>query len=429
MAELEEDIELRTTEVQEILTDVPGWINRWGSTIVVVILLLLVGGTWVIKYPDLIVSQAIVVTENPPVHLVARTPGKIKLYTTNKAWVKKDDYLAVIENPASTNDIQRLRIILDSVQHDILNLYPKIMVAEPFNLGELQTDFSVLYQAVENYDFFVNDDYYQASIDGINKQFDQYKKLNQKLGSQKEILEQELKIATDKFRNDKQLFESGVISKQDLARSEANYLQKKYACQNAEISTVNNNIQLQENNKTVIDFEQRFNEKETQLTAGLQEALKQMLSSLAAWEQRYAIKSPIDGEVALFKFYSDNQFVPVGEEILTVIPETGKIHALVYAPVYGAGKIKPGQQVNLKLDSYPFKEFGMVNGKVESIAKASRNNTYLVKVILPNGLNSSYHRKLEFKQEMTGTAEIITDNLRIIERVFNQFRSLITNHS
>ncbi len=430
MPELDpQDIELRTDEVQEILSDIPGWINRWGGFIILSVLLLLLVGTWIIRYPDIIVSQATIVTENPPVHLVARSSGKIKLLAKNKEEVEKDRYLAVIENPAQTEDVEKLRLVLDTVQTNVMEQYELLLSLEDLKLGELQSDFSVLVQAAENYDFFVHDDYYQNSINGINRQFGQYKALNEKLGSQKEILDQELKIAESKFRSNQELYRSGVISKQDLAQSEAIYLQKKYAFENAEINKVNNGIQLQENNKTVLDFQQRFEEKEIQLTVGLQESLKKMLSALAGWEQRYVIKAPIDGQVALFKFYSDNQYVSSGDEILTVIPETGNIRALVYAPVYGAGKIKPGQQVNLKIDSYPFKEFGMVSGKVQSIAKASRNNTYVVQVVLTQGLETSYHKKLEFKQEMSATAEIITDNLRIIERAFNQVRSLVSNHS
>ncbi len=425
----EEEIELRTEEVQEILSDIPRWITRWGSTIIMAILLLLLVATWFIKYPDILVSPATIVTENPPVHLVAKTAGRVQLYTKDKAWIKKDSYLVVIENAAVTADVKRLADTLKNTGYDILNNYEKVVGLSNLNLGDLQADFSNLIQAINNYASFIDDDYYDATASGIDNQARFYQNLNEKLAEQKDILANELNIAETKYKNDQQLFSAGVISKQELAQSEAQFLQKKYAYRNAEISAVNNRIQLQENTKTGIDVEQRFNEKQTQYTGMLQESYKQMKSALANWEQQFVIKSPIDGEVSLFKFYSNNQFVNSGEEILTVIPKSGKIIGLLYVPVVGSGKIKVGQRVNLKLDSYPNKEFGMINGRVESISKASQNNTYLVQVSLPQGLKTTYNKQLEFKQEMQAIAEIITEDMRIIERVFNQFKSIFKNNT
>ena len=61
---------------------------------------------------------------------------------------------------------------------------------------------------------------------------------------------------------------------------------------------------------------------------------------------------------------------------------------------------------------------------MESISLIAKENMYRAKVNLPNGLRSSYKKDLTFKPEMTGTAQIITEDLRLIERVFNSFRKL-----
>jgi len=41
-----------------------------------------------------------------------------------------------------------------------------------------------------------------------------------------------------------------------------------------------------------------------------------------------------------------------------------------------------------------------------------------------NGLQTSYHKNIAFQQEMTGTADIVTEDLRLIERFLYQFRSV-----
>jgi len=43
---------------------------------------------------------------------------------------------------------------------------------------------------------------------------------------------------------------------------------------------------------------------------------------------------------------------------------------------------------------------------------------------LPKTLITSYNKEIEFKQEMQGVAEIITEDLRLIERVFYQFKKI-----
>ena len=53
------DIELRSEEVQEILTKVPNWMIRWGNTLFLFLIVLLLALSWLVKYPDIITSEAI----------------------------------------------------------------------------------------------------------------------------------------------------------------------------------------------------------------------------------------------------------------------------------------------------------------------------------------------------------------------------------
>ena len=50
---------------------------------------------------------------------------------------------------------------------------------------------------------------------------------------------------------------------------------------------------------------------------------------------------------------------------------------------------------------------------------------YFVDVELPQKLITSYNKEIDFKQEMQGSAEIITEDLRLIERFFYQFREVL----
>ena len=64
-------------EVHEILGTPPEWIIRWGITIIMIVILIILVGTWFYKYPDIIPSRITILSENPPVQIVARSTGKI----------------------------------------------------------------------------------------------------------------------------------------------------------------------------------------------------------------------------------------------------------------------------------------------------------------------------------------------------------------
>jgi HlyD family secretion protein len=93
-----------------------------------------------------------------------------------------------------------------------------------------------------------------------------------------------------------------------------------------------------------------------------------------------------------------------------------------------SGKVKIGNPVNIKLSGYPYLEYGMVRGIVKSKSLVPSENSYIIEVVLPDGLTTLYGRKLEFTQNMQGTAEVLTDNMRLLQKIINPFRHLITKN-
>lgn len=95
--------------------------------------------------------------------------------------------------------------------------------------------------------------------------------------------------------------------------------------------------------------------------------------------------------------------------------------AKLKTPAQNSGKIKIGQRVNVKLENYPDTEFGVLNGKIKNMSLIpDKEGFYLIDVKLPKRLITSYNKEINFKQEMRGSAEIITEDLRLIERFFYQ---------
>ncbi|MCE9540549.1 MAG: HlyD family secretion protein, partial [Bacteroidetes bacterium] len=154
--------------------------------------------------------------------------------------------------------------------------------------------------------------------------------------------------------------------------------------------------------------------------------IKSLKSQIETWEQTYLIKAPIDGNISLFNFWTKNQNIKQGDEVLSIVPtEKQEVIAKLTLPVQNSGKLKRGQVVNIKLNNYQFQEYGMLKGYVKNISLMPQNENYSVEVTLPNKLTTTYHKQLDYKEEMQGTADVITDELSVFDRVFYQFRKIL----
>lgn len=106
----ENALELRSEEVQDILTKVPHWMIRWGTVLIFGIILLLFMMSWFLKYPDIVATEITITTNIPPEKLVAKVSGRIEaILVEDKAMVPKNTPLAIIENAADYKDVFQLK--------------------------------------------------------------------------------------------------------------------------------------------------------------------------------------------------------------------------------------------------------------------------------------------------------------------------------
>lgn len=143
------------------------------------------------------------------------------------------------------------------------------------------------------------------------------------------------------------------------------------------------------------------------------------------------LRAPFTGELSYLSNFSQNQFIQAGTALFAVIPDNNKYVGYLEIPSQGFGKVKPQQQVHIKLDHYPHHEFGQVIGSVTEVAQISNRkisgeqSVYLAKIALTDDLVSTYNKELEFKPEMTGTAEIVTEDLRLMQRIFSKLKKIM----
>jgi len=138
------------------------------------------------------------------------------------------------------------------------------------------------------------------------------------------------------------------------------------------------------------------------------------------------LKKQLKSKVAFSNYWRTNETINQGDLIFTIIPtESSTFIAKLKAPATNSGKLKVGQSVNIKLENYPEAEYGSLQAKVNHISLIpNEDGNYLVLAELPENLITSYKKQIDFKQEMKGNAEIITEKLRLTERFFYQIKDI-----
>lgn len=292
----ENSIELHSPEIQELLGVPPRWIIRNGIAILLMVVLVLVSGSFIFRYPELVYGRITLLSENLPVQVAANSNGQIQaLFAEENQQVQAGEIIGVIKSSVNFEDALRLMAKLDSFANynDAHKAVTEIFSAENYSLGEYQS----------------------------------------------------------------------------------------------------------------------------------------LSSKLKEWEHAFVLKAPVSGQIVFGEHRTVNQYVRSGDIVFTVVPdETGKISGRILAPAIGLGKIEPGQQVNIKVDNYPFMEYGILSGSVLSISKipvvSEQGTFYPVNVDLPDKLVTNYNRELSYSLQMQGNAEIIIQNRRVIELLIEPLSSM-----
>ena len=431
MPKNDQNINIRSEEVQEILNAVPNWMIRWGNFLILILIAMLIGISWFVKYPDIISTEAMITTQLPTQKEYAKTTGNlIAVLVNDNDLVTKNQPLAIIENTANHKDVYILKSIMDTITINNKSFnFPAENLPMLF-LGDIESQYAIF---ENNYiQYKLNSELQPFSNEATANRYS-ISELNRRqhsLLSQREINRIELVFKQKDLQRNKTLYEKGIISTQDyenkqleIAQAERNY--KNFESSISQIREAISNAHRASNGTEI----NRVKE-EMVLLKNVIQSYNQLKRSVRDWENNYVLKSSINGKVSFLNYWSANQTVNQGDLVFTIIPtENSSFVAKLKSPAQNSGKIKIGQHVNIKLENYPYTEFGTLQGTINSISLVlNQDGLYLIDVSLPSTLSTSYNKSIKFKQEMRGSAEIITEDLRLLERFFYQFKSAINRY-
>ncbi|MFM7431683.1 MAG: HlyD family efflux transporter periplasmic adaptor subunit [Flammeovirgaceae bacterium] len=333
--------------------------------------------------------------------------------------VEQGDIIACVKSNVRMEDILTIEKV---IANDGL---PK-QFDENLKLGELQSYFNELIKNENDLEVFKQNDLAKKQVGELESQIQSYQLMNANLRAQQKIQQHELSLSYEKFLTDSTLYAQKVIAKTDYNSALSSYLSQQRNAKNTEVSIINNKIQINQMHKQVSELIAGKVEKENQLLVRLKASRDELTAQIRKWKETNLFLSPIDGEVAYLGYLQNLQFVENGKALFLIIPTSGNIFGLAELPISGSGKVMEGQVVNIRLQNYPYEQFGILSGVIESLSPIPNQNQYIVKIALPKGMVSSYKRELPFHQQLQGETEIITEDYRLLERFFYQMKKITT---
>ncbi len=416
---------LRSNEVSEILSHKPGFLVRWGTTLFFMVLVAIVAMCWFIKYPDIVGTKATLTSINTPKEIKTKTDGRlVKLLASEGSLVQPSDIIGWIESRAKHTQVIELSESLEVLQQQIKaggeGLNNASFINQYANLGEIQPSFQTFMQAHQIFQQYLSSGYYPRKKAMLLKDVAYLQLLDSSLIQQQAMQKEDLQLTKETFAANEKLKNDKVISAFDYRNEKSKLIGKQLTLPQITSSIITNESNQHNKQKEIAELDNQIAQQRNLFI----EALNTFKAQIDEWKAKYLLIAPIAGKLSFSTFLQENQQLQSNQSICFINPQNSSYYTTIFIPQGNFGKIKTGQKVLLKFAAYPFQEFGSVEAKLDFISPVPTDSGYLAKAMLPAGLKTNYDKELQFRDGLTAQAEIITNDMNLLQRFFYSVRGL-----
>lgn len=214
----------------------------------------------------------------------------------------------------------------------------------------------------------------------------------------------------DKFMNGKSILDKIKSNEETVKNTQE---QKDNAIKSKE---------LEEKQKTLTLIQQK-----TSLESELK-SLESNLTLIKNQNESFIIKSPIDGTILKLNYNTIDSYINQTKPIAEIVPDSGEFEIETNVMSKDIARIKEGQDVVIKVESYDYQKYGTLKGKVKSISPTAIVNensglVYKAKIEFDKNENSN----MNILPGMNTTIEIKAEKMRVIDYFLDPFYKHIDN--
>ena len=421
------NIELKSEVLNEVLSAPPSWLVRSGNTIFFLFIVLLIGLSCLISYPDELTGEVSINSNHPPVEFQNQMYGKlVDLQVKDHQWVQKGKVLAQFNNEINPHHIVIVRTFLTSLLH--IDSLKSVMIRpeiEAVNLVAIQSNWTSLLTTIKERNALQKSEIMDKKMKSLQNEISQRIKLQSIAHQKLKLIEKDIKLQQQQINSANRLLSKNAISKEEYLKEEKveNQLQQQF--QNQKEALIQNEIQVNSLQKNLSELAYERDQQLQKLNASIKTNASTIQNLINEWEKNVAWVAPFDGKILFNKKLNISSFYKAGEASLVIVPKGNYFTGLMKVASAGAGKIEKGQKVFIEVKDFQKNDYGMLEGKVKSITSISKDEFYEVEIQLPEKLITTYKKELPLKAQLKGSAKIITKNKKIIERFFEKVINLI----
>lgn len=406
-------------DFRSFISTTPPAIVRNGSFALFIIVFGLLSLTYFIKYSDTIPVKAEVSSLNYPKAINSKVQGRLlKILKKDGDIIHKGDNIAYIESNADYNEIINLSTILNKYNEDYTIFKEGISNSNYKNLGDIQQRFDALRSLMKDN---TTEEVLKKRLNVNKNEILINKKLDLNSINDSKIANEELRIAHEDYNKRKILFNKGVISNFELQQSEAQYLAKKHPISAIKANSYSYDKQRLSLDKEIIDGKKAINDYNLLIKS----TINDLNNSLNIWMKTYVLSAPSEGTLRYRKLVQEDDYINPNDSYFYIEPINNSYSVTIEIPQKKFGKVSIGQTVNIKLDGYPYEEFGVVLGKITYISKISNLNnqegiSYYLAQVNELSKTTKNGKTILLTNGMTGTGEIVATKDRLIYHLINK---------
>ena len=415
-------------EAAEIIGKLPSWVVRWGITVIAGIMVGILIACWIIKYPQTIDSPITITTLNPPADLLARSDGKLdRIFVADKEIVGKGQPIALMYNTANYQDVCT---VSDSLKKNLGKDYTEFVkgqwLLKDYHLGDLQQTYEAFRLICMDYKHYVMTDNIGRKKALLAAQIEKNKKYRGQMAKKNRLTKEDVQYEYANEERYETLYKKGLISRSDYENAVRSRLQTEQSRSGSEATLIDTDLDVMQMKQQMIELDIQRDNEVTEYERQLNQYRQQLTTAIEQWKYQYLIQTPIEGRITFVRYWSENQQIANKERFATVIPlDSIEIIGRMAVPSASFGKVTTGQVVNVRLNGYPYMEYGVLKGKIRNISSVpDDDHCYIVEIVFPDGMTTTYKKKLNMIQKMDGVGQILTEDMRLIERFIQPIKEL-----
>ncbi len=399
------------------------WWMKYGILSVFLILAIVLTLAAVIQYPDVVRGEFKFHSSQPAVTIPLLQGVQIEeLFRHDGDMLKKGDPIMLFKNNACYQDmIYAEKLLTTNIVEADFNIVYDSLTYRNLNLGDIQDLWSQLYYRLFDYYTITKERKYDAKVERLTKQLREQCRLREKLKDLLAMNKHEKDIRQKNLAVDSSLHSNGVISKADYRSVMEVYIGKDKNAKNDEIILQRNEIEIANLVNAIKTTEEEKSEQIVAVRLQITEAINKLKAGIEGWKKNYLIEAPVDGQLNYLGNIDSKKYVNLEEHVVVVTPVSQDFKATVKIPAQRAGKIVPEQQVHLKLNDYPYREYGYLEGRLATISNVAGSDYYVGQVHLGVIMQTNNGKDIVVKENMGGMAEIITRKRSLLARVLDKF--------